>query len=191
MYNLVIRKCTSPPLLVQRLKIFKWKFTTPPGLNPGPAELEADMLPSESAWQAYFINVTMIFKFTWNAWRELWHPCGIVTENGWTALWFITIITRIFQHLVLGHQIPWRAVMTIHCYVFSMWWWLWQSAAGRPWLVCTQLGILIWSICTFWLTIASGVDGDTGSIATLEHVGWAPGQMDIVCNIVELTFLKL
>ena len=30
----VIRKCTSPPLLVQRLKIFKLKFTTPLGIEP-------------------------------------------------------------------------------------------------------------------------------------------------------------
>ena len=33
-YNLAIRKCTSPPLLAPRLKIFKWKFTTPPGIEP-------------------------------------------------------------------------------------------------------------------------------------------------------------
>ena len=33
-YNLAIRKCTSPPLLAPRLKIFKWKFTTPPGVEP-------------------------------------------------------------------------------------------------------------------------------------------------------------
>ena len=34
MYNPAIRKCTSPPLLAPRLKIFKWKFTTPPGIEP-------------------------------------------------------------------------------------------------------------------------------------------------------------
>ena len=34
MYNLAIRKCRSPPLLAHRLKIFKWKFTTPPGIEP-------------------------------------------------------------------------------------------------------------------------------------------------------------
>ena len=34
MCNLAIRKCTSPPLLAPRLKIFKWKFTTPPGIEP-------------------------------------------------------------------------------------------------------------------------------------------------------------
>ena len=34
MYNLVIRKCTSPPFLAPRLKIFKWKFTTPLGIEP-------------------------------------------------------------------------------------------------------------------------------------------------------------
>ena len=34
MYNLAIRKCTSPTLLAPRLKIFKWKFTTPPGIEP-------------------------------------------------------------------------------------------------------------------------------------------------------------
>ena len=33
MYNLAIRKCTSPPLLPARFKIFKWKFTTPPGIE--------------------------------------------------------------------------------------------------------------------------------------------------------------
>ena len=34
MYNLVIRKCTSPLHLAPRLKIFKWKFTTQPGIEP-------------------------------------------------------------------------------------------------------------------------------------------------------------
>ena len=34
MYNLAIRECTSPPLLAQRLNIFKWKFTTPPRIKP-------------------------------------------------------------------------------------------------------------------------------------------------------------
>ena len=33
MYNLAIRKCTSPPLLAPRLKIFKWKFVTPLGIQ--------------------------------------------------------------------------------------------------------------------------------------------------------------
>ena len=46
MYNLASRKCTSPPLLAPRLKIFKWKFTTP-------AEPEADMLSPESARRAH------------------------------------------------------------------------------------------------------------------------------------------
>ena len=52
MYNLAINKCTPPPLLAPRLKIFKLKCTTPPGSNPGPAEPEADMLPTESARRA-------------------------------------------------------------------------------------------------------------------------------------------
>ena len=34
MYNLAIRKCTSPPLLAPRLKIFKLKFTPPLGIEP-------------------------------------------------------------------------------------------------------------------------------------------------------------
>ena len=34
MYNLAIRKCTSSPLLAPRLKIFKLKFNTPPGIEP-------------------------------------------------------------------------------------------------------------------------------------------------------------
>ena len=34
MYNLAIRKCTSPPLLAPRLKIYKLKFTTLPGIEP-------------------------------------------------------------------------------------------------------------------------------------------------------------
>ena len=57
MYNLAIRKCTSPPLLAPRLKIFKLKFSTPPGLYPGPAEPEADMLPSEPARRAPILNL--------------------------------------------------------------------------------------------------------------------------------------
>ena len=34
MYNLAIRKCTSPAHLAPRLEIFKLKFTTPPGIEP-------------------------------------------------------------------------------------------------------------------------------------------------------------
>ena len=34
MYNLAIRKWTSPPFLAPRLKIFKWKCTTSPGIEP-------------------------------------------------------------------------------------------------------------------------------------------------------------
>ena len=34
MYNLAIRKYTSPPLPAPRLKIFKWKFTTLLGIEP-------------------------------------------------------------------------------------------------------------------------------------------------------------
>ena len=34
MYNVAIRKCTYPPVLAPTLKIFKWKFTTPPGIEP-------------------------------------------------------------------------------------------------------------------------------------------------------------
>ena len=34
MYNLAIRNCTSPPLLAPSLKIFKLKYTTPPGIEP-------------------------------------------------------------------------------------------------------------------------------------------------------------
>ena len=53
MYNLAIRKCTYPPLLAPRLKIFKRKnenLLPRRGSNLGPAEPEADMLPSEPAW---------------------------------------------------------------------------------------------------------------------------------------------
>ena len=45
MYNLAIIKCTSPPLLAPMLKIFKINLLPRRGLNPGPAEPEADMLP--------------------------------------------------------------------------------------------------------------------------------------------------
>ena len=34
MYNLAIRKCISLPILAPRLKIFKWKFTASPGIEP-------------------------------------------------------------------------------------------------------------------------------------------------------------
>ena len=53
MYDLAFKKCTSPPLLAPRLKIFKLKFTTPPGSNPEPAEPKADMITSEPARRTF------------------------------------------------------------------------------------------------------------------------------------------
>ena len=55
MYNLAIRKRTSPLLLAPRLKILKLKYLLPRrGLNPGPAEPGADMLPSEPTRRVLF-----------------------------------------------------------------------------------------------------------------------------------------
>ena len=51
MYNLAIRKCTSPPLLAPRLKILNENLLPCRGSNPGPAEPEADMPPFEPAWE--------------------------------------------------------------------------------------------------------------------------------------------
>ena len=51
MYNLVTRKCTSLSLLAPRLKILKLIRR---GLNPGPVEPEADMLPSEPTHRGKF-----------------------------------------------------------------------------------------------------------------------------------------
>ena len=45
MYNLSIRKCTE-------VEIFQMKIYHPPGIDPGPAEPEADMLLSEPARRA-------------------------------------------------------------------------------------------------------------------------------------------
>ena len=50
MYNLAIRKCTFPPLLAPRFS--NENLLSRRGSNPGPAEPEADMLPSEAAWRA-------------------------------------------------------------------------------------------------------------------------------------------
>ena len=52
MYNLAIRKCTSPSLLDPRLKFSNENLLPRWGLNPGPAVPEADMLPSEPVRQA-------------------------------------------------------------------------------------------------------------------------------------------
>ena len=61
MSSLANKKCTSPPLLAPRLKIFKLKFTTSAGIEPRPAEPEADMLPSEPARRAVHVgNITQI-----------------------------------------------------------------------------------------------------------------------------------
>ena len=49
LYNLAIRKCTSPPLLAPRFKFSNENLLPRQGSNPGPAEPEADMLPSEPA----------------------------------------------------------------------------------------------------------------------------------------------
>ena len=53
MYNLVIRKCTCPPLLAPRLKISNENLLPHWRSNPEAAEPEADMLPSEPAQQAF------------------------------------------------------------------------------------------------------------------------------------------
>ena len=44
MYNLAIKKCTSPPLLAPRLKFSNENVLPHQGSNPGLAEPEADML---------------------------------------------------------------------------------------------------------------------------------------------------
>ena len=69
MYNLVIRMCTSSPLLAPRLKILNENLPPRRGSNPGPAETEADMLPSEPAWRASYEIVTDI-----TIWGQLWNP---------------------------------------------------------------------------------------------------------------------
>ena len=51
MYNLAITKCTSSPLLAPRLNE---NLLPRRGSNPGPAEPEADMLPSEPVRRALF-----------------------------------------------------------------------------------------------------------------------------------------
>ena len=51
MYNLAIRRCTSPPLLARGWKFSNENLLPCRGSNPGPAEPEADMLPSEPARQ--------------------------------------------------------------------------------------------------------------------------------------------
>ena len=73
MYNLAIRKCTCSPFLAPKLKIFKWKCTTPPGSNPGPAELESDMLSSEPVRRASVLRKIFGAKkdFITGEWRKL------------------------------------------------------------------------------------------------------------------------
>ena len=51
MNNLAIRKFTSPPFLVPKLKFSNENLWPRRGSNPGPAEQEADILPSEPGWQ--------------------------------------------------------------------------------------------------------------------------------------------
>ena len=53
-----IRKCTSPPLLAPRLKIYYPAGDRSP--NHGPAETEADMLPSEPARRAQNVMLIVI-----------------------------------------------------------------------------------------------------------------------------------
>ena len=62
-------KCTSPPLLAPRMKILKLKFNPRRGLNPGPAEPEADMLPSEPIIVWYKIHLN--FDFPCIFWRTI------------------------------------------------------------------------------------------------------------------------
>ena len=130
MYNIAIRKCTSPLLLASRLKIFKLKFTTPPGSNPGPAEPEADMLPSEPARQFIkvaraehqkpkFVSMTICFS-----WLYL-------------KITFIYIYYKCYSFSVLILQIRWRK-KTKKEFRFSeigiiLWWLYTRSEEQRDW----------------------------------------------------------
>ena len=70
MYNLAIRKCTSSPLLAPRLKIFN--LLPRRGSNPGPAESEADMLPSEPARRAEYKKYVPVSLISRMAVRVHW-----------------------------------------------------------------------------------------------------------------------
>ena len=63
MYNLSIRKCTSPPLLATRFKFPNENLIPRRGSNPGPADPEADMLPSELARRAINDMLCIIASF--------------------------------------------------------------------------------------------------------------------------------
>ena len=58
MYNLAIRSCTSPPLLVLRFKIFLIKFSTSPGIETQTRYIrDRDMLLSELTLRTLYVNV--------------------------------------------------------------------------------------------------------------------------------------
>ena len=61
MYNLAIRKFTSPPPPSSEVENFQMKI-----YYPGPAEPEADMLPSEPTRRAVIcrINLYTVYKYS-------------------------------------------------------------------------------------------------------------------------------
>ena len=67
-FNLAIRKCTSPPLQPRGENLLPGR-----GSNPGPAEPEADMLPSEPARRAVEASYIIEFCVTVATWKHIDH----------------------------------------------------------------------------------------------------------------------
>ena len=63
-YILAIRKCTLAP----RLKIFKWKFTTSPGIEPRTPWTRGRHASIWASSASYLINVAI-----WNTWLSSWY----------------------------------------------------------------------------------------------------------------------
>ena len=97
MYNLAIRKRTSPPLPVPKLKIFKRKFTTSPGIEPRThwtrgrhATILSSPVRSNLLKFVYVQNVSSSATVHSQRWcRTEWHTIWSVANGIYCNWWHI------------------------------------------------------------------------------------------------------
>ena len=138
MYNLMIRKCTSPPLLAPRLKIFKLKFTTPPGI-----ELWTCWTRGRHAtiWAnaASSLHTTCL-----HCSGVQWHILYVTSTDGWHWSWLCFVCVQLPGHT------------NLICGNLNEQFWYWQCFLMH---FGTRCGVFQWMTCSFVALPSSALDG--------------------------------
>ena len=139
MYNLVIRKCTSPLLQPRDRKFSNENLRPHRGSNPGPSEPVADILPSDPTGHAglriklgNFLSIltlllqkknTVLFEnFTYSTVIQILHPASDGCRlRPWLACWPASgpLYSRCFQTLTLLFQFIFRVDGHVHRCTFA------------------------------------------------------------------------